>query len=50
MKHGRKPTVKQCRLLTENGKDHTQWLVIGVTHNEITFRHRTTHEIITLPV
>lgn len=48
MKHGRKPSVKQAKLLTENNYNYKEWLVIKITADGVTFCHKETKEIITL--
>lgn len=48
MKNGRKPTVKQCKLLTLHNKDYRDWLVIKISPDTVTFRHRITNEILVI--
>ena len=49
MRKGHKPTYNQSKILTQNKKDYKDWFVVKVERNQITFRHRTTNEILELP-
>ncbi len=42
MKHGKKPTVKQAKLLTENKLNYKNWLVVSDTHIQMVVTHRDT--------
>lgn len=40
MKHGKKPTVRQCKVLERWGLNPSEWLVIKDTPTEILVQHR----------
>lgn len=40
MKHGKKPTVKQCKLMQRWGLDPADWLVVKDTPDEMHLVHR----------
>ena len=40
MKHGKKPTVKQCRFIKEHGLNAENWLVVKDTTTEMVLLHR----------
>lgn len=42
MKHGKKPTVQQCKFLQEHGLDSSKWLVVKDTPTEMQVVHRLT--------
>lgn len=48
MKNGKKPTVRQCNIMTENGLNHKDWLIVKHTSTEMVIVHRETKEQKTL--
>ena len=40
MKHGKKPTVNQCKLIKKNGLDPAVWLVIKDMPDRMELVHR----------
>lgn len=40
MKHGRKPTVAQCKLMQKKGLNHADWLVVKDTPTEMVLVNR----------
>lgn len=40
MKHGKKPTVAQCKLMQKWGLNHENWLVVKDTSTEMVVVHR----------
>ncbi|MCQ2439461.1 MAG: hypothetical protein MJ074_06840 [Oscillospiraceae bacterium] len=44
MKHGKKPTVAQCRALEKNGLDHRAWLIERDLQHSMIVVHRETGE------
>ena len=40
MKHGKKPTVKQCELMRKWKLDHSDWLVVKDTPDKMELVHR----------
>ena len=40
MKHGKRPTVKQCKLMQKWGLNHEDWLVVKDTSTEMHLVHR----------
>lgn len=40
MKHGKKPTVKQCKLMQKWKLDPAMWLVVKDTPDEMVLVHR----------
>ena len=49
MKHGKNPTVRQKRLMTEMGLIHENWLVERETDLELVVVHRYTDATRTIP-
>lgn len=49
MKHGKKPTVKQCKFIQSWGINHENWLVIKDTPTEMVLVHRYGTTVKTLP-
>lgn len=45
MKQGTKPTYPERKILTENGFDPKQWLVVRKLAHELEIRHRETNEV-----
>lgn len=40
MKHGVKPTVKQCKVLEKWGLNPSEWLIVKDTPAEMVIQHR----------
>lgn len=40
MKNGKKPTVAQCKLMTQWGLDYRNWLVVKDTPEQMVVVHR----------
>lgn len=40
MKHGKKPTVKQCKLMQRWGLNYQDWLVVKDTPEQMLLVHR----------
>ena len=40
MKHGKNPTVKQCKLMQRWGLNHQDWFVVKDTPDEMHLVHR----------
>ena len=40
MKHGKRPTVAQCKLMQRWGMDPSNWLVVKDTSTEMVLVHR----------
>ena len=40
MKNGKKPTVAQCKLMTQWGLDYRNWLVVKDTPEQMVIVHR----------
>lgn len=40
MKHGCKPTVRQCKMIQKSGLDSAEWLVVKDTTEEMVLVHR----------
>ncbi len=49
MKHGKKPTVKQKKLMTQWHLNHENWLVVKDTSVCMTIVHRNTGNIREIP-
>jgi hypothetical protein len=49
MKHGKKPNVRQAKLLTEHNLDYKEWLVIKITQEGILFKHKTDDSTVIIP-
>ena len=49
MRHGKKPTVRQAKLISKMGLNYENWLVIKNTSNELVIVHRTTGKPRVLP-
>lgn len=50
MKNGKKPTVKQCNIISENGLNPKEWLVVKHTSTEIVLIRRNGGEMKTFEV
>lgn len=48
MKAGKNPNFEQKKLLGNNGKDWTEWLLVKTTADSYIFRHKSTNEVITI--
>ena len=40
MKHGKKPTVRQCKIIKSAGLNAANWLVVKDTSTELVIVHR----------
>ena len=49
MKHGKKPTVAQRKLIAQQGLDWHDWLVERDDHKRMVIIHRTAGSRITIP-
>ena len=48
MKHGKNPTVKQKKLMTQNSLNCDEWLVVKDTSTEMVIVHRDTGALRTI--
>ena len=49
MKNGKRPKVRQKKLMTQNSLDCDKWLVVKDTPTEMVIVHRDTSELKTIP-
>lgn len=49
MKHGKRPTVKQCKFMKLWGLNYENWLVVKDTPREMIIMHRYGTDVKTLP-
>ncbi|WP_179946596.1 hypothetical protein [Listeria sp. ILCC792] len=45
MKHGKKPTVAQSRLLEQNGLNVSEWLIVKNLKDKMFVKHRKSGEV-----
>ena len=48
MKNGKKPTVRQCKIMQDNGLDPKAWLVVKFLDDRMVIVNRETKEQLTL--
>jgi hypothetical protein len=49
LRSGHNPDRKQKKLLAENNKNWTEWLLVKTNVNTYVFKHKVTNEILELP-